>query len=73
MPLIPVMETPALLPSEAVTYLSDRGLTISDETLRRWADKGQLRHLRLPSGQIRFRPEDLDELLTPVEPTEAAS
>lgn len=64
------MDTPALLPSEAVAYLADRGLVVADETLRRWADKGQLRHLRLPSGQIRFRPEDLDELLIPVGPNE---
>lgn len=67
--------TPVLLPGEAAAYLTERGLSVSDETLRRWADKGKLRHLRLPSGQLRFRTADLDELLVPVdpEPNRAAS
>jgi excisionase family DNA binding protein len=51
-------------------------LGVSDETLRRWVEDKRVRHIRLPSGQLRFRRSDLDELLTPVEPTaptEAAS
>lgn len=48
-------------------------LGVSDETLRRWVEDKRVRHIRLPSGQLRFRRTDLDELLTPVEPTEAAS
>lgn len=46
---------------------------VSDETLRRWADERKVRHIRLPSGQLRFRREDLDALLAPVEPTEASA
>lgn len=43
-------------------------LHVSDETLRQWADKRLIRHIRLPSGQVRFRRVDLLEVLTPVEP-----
>lgn len=57
-----------LLTSAAAEYMG-----ISDETLRRWADDKKIRHVRLPSGQLRFRRSDLDEALTPVEPTEVAS
>lgn len=48
-------------------------LGISDETLRRWADEKIIRHVKLPSGQLRFRRADLEEVLTPVEPESAAS
>jgi excisionase family DNA binding protein len=46
---------------------------VSDETVRRWADERKIRHVRLPSGHLRFRRSDLDAVLEPVEPTEAAS
>lgn len=42
-------------------------LGVTDETVRRWADAGKLRHVRLPSGQRRYRQEDLDLLLTVIE------
>lgn len=42
---------------------------VTDETIRRWADAGKLRHVRLPSGQLRFAEADLDAALTPIEPT----
>ena len=48
-------------------------LGVSDETVRRWADERKIRHVRLPSGHLRFRRSDLDAVLSPVEPTEAAS
>jgi excisionase family DNA binding protein len=48
-------------------------LGVSDETVRRWADERKIRHVRLPSGHLRFRRSDLDAVLEPVEPTEAAS
>lgn len=41
-------------------------LGVSDETMRRWAAAGKLRHVKLPSGAIRFRREDL--ILELVEP-----
>jgi excisionase family DNA binding protein len=46
-------------------------LGVSEQTLRNWADDRKIRHVRLPSGQLRFRREDLDEALTPVEPATA--
>lgn len=45
---------------------------VSDETLRRWVEQGRVRHLRLPSGRLRFRREDVEALLVPVEPEDAA-
>lgn len=48
-------------------------LGVSDETLRRWADERKIRHVRLPSGQLRFRRSDLDAALTPVEPGGSAA
>lgn len=50
-----------------------RTLGVTDETVRRWADDGKLSHVKLPSGHRRFRQTDVDQLLTPIEPTEAAS
>lgn len=46
-------------------------LGVSDETVRRWADGRRLRHVRLPSGQLRFRRSDIDAALAPVEPDAA--
>lgn len=50
-------------------------LGVSDETVRRWADERKIRHVRLPSGHLRFRRPDLDAVLAPVEPdaTEATA
>jgi excisionase family DNA binding protein len=45
-----------------------RLLGVSDETLRRWAADGRIRHIRMPSGQLRFRPADIAAILEPVEP-----
>lgn len=47
-------------------------LGVTDETVRRWAEEKKIRHIRLPSGQLRFRPDDLAEVVTPVEPESAA-
>lgn len=44
-------------------------LAVSGQTLRRWADERKVRHVRLPSGQLRFRRRDVEALLAPVEPT----
>jgi excisionase family DNA binding protein len=54
---------PLFTPAEAADYLG-----VSGETLRRWADERKIRHVRLPSGQRRYRRIDLDEVLTPREP-----
>jgi excisionase family DNA binding protein len=48
-------------------------LEVSGETVRRWVASGRIRHIRLPSGQVRFERADIDAIRQPVEPTEAAS
>jgi excisionase family DNA binding protein len=63
-----VTDTDLLTTSGAAAVLG-----VSDETVRRWADERKIRHVRLPSGHLRFRRSDLDAVLEPVEPTEAAS
>jgi excisionase family DNA binding protein len=53
-----------------------RTLGVSENTVRRWAERGLLRAVRLPgSGVRRFRPEEVEALrrqmfgeLAPVEP-----
>lgn len=37
-----------------------RILGVSENTIRRWEDRGLLRAVRLPSGVRRFRPEDVE-------------
>jgi excisionase family DNA binding protein len=41
-----------------------RRIGLSADTIRRYADSGQLPVLITPSGQRRFRPEDVDALLS---------
>lgn len=48
-------------------------LNVTDETIRRWAEKGKIRHVKLPSGHRRYYRSDIAAILTPVEPVEAAS
>lgn len=48
---------PLLTPPEAAARLA-----IHPETLRRWAREGRVAVVRLPSGQMRFRPEDIAAL-----------
>lgn len=43
-------------------------LQVSDETVRRWAATGLIRHIRLPSGHLRFELEDIESIRQPVEP-----
>jgi excisionase family DNA binding protein len=40
---------------------------VSRDTIRRWAKSGRLRHILLPSGQMRFYEADIEALLRPVE------
>ncbi|RPJ59797.1 MAG: helix-turn-helix domain-containing protein [Acidobacteria bacterium] len=40
---------------------------VTGETVRRWAREGLIQAITLPSGQIRFRPEDIDALMAPTE------
>jgi excisionase family DNA binding protein len=43
-------------------------LDVSGETIRRWADAGLIVHIRLPSGHLRFRRADIDDILEPFTP-----
>lgn len=47
-------------------------LGVTPETVRRWADAKKIRHVRLPSGQIKFHRGDLLEIVVPVEPEQQA-
>lgn len=38
----------------------------SGRTFLRWARDGQLAHIKLPNGQIRFRREDIEAMMIPV-------
>lgn len=49
-----------LTTSEAAEILS-----VSEETIRTYADDGRLACFRLPSGHRRFRREDVEALLDP--------
>ena len=46
---------------------------VHPSTVRRWVKAGHLAATRLPGGQLRFRPEDVDAIGTAAQPTEAAS
>lgn len=37
-----------------------QALGVSENTIRRWEDRGLIPAVRLPSGVRRFRPEDID-------------
>lgn len=65
-------QVPALLKAQDV---ADR-LNTSAETVRRWVRENRLTAITLPSGALRFRPEDVDALLTGApasNPVQAAS
>jgi excisionase family DNA binding protein len=51
--------TPLLTLTEAAAYLK-----LSPRTLRRYVKDGKATARRLPGGDLRFRVEDLDALLT---------
>lgn len=48
-------------------------LRVSVATVNRYAREGDLPAIALPGGQRRYRVEDVDALLSPAGPTEAAS
>lgn len=62
----PVPDTEHLSTTEAAVILG-----VDPQTVRRWADDKKIRHVRLPSGQLRFTRADIDAVLVPVEPAEA--
>lgn len=52
-------EAPELLTTAEVAEM----LRVSQSTVQRWVQLGQLDAIRLPSGGIRIRREDVDKLL----------
>lgn len=46
---------------------------VSVTTLRRWANDGRVAYVKLPSGQLRFRVEDLDAMVAVTQPSAEAS
>lgn len=61
------MALPLLSVPDAVAVFASHGVVVTDETVRRWAKDRKLRHVRLPSGRIRFRREDIEAFLTPTD------
>ncbi len=56
------------MPDELLsTSEAARLLGVSAETVRRWAERKRIKHIVLPSGQRRFRRQDIDAALAPVE------
>ena len=61
-------ETPYVTVSEAVERLKSEGVTVTRQTIRRWAKGGKVRSRRLTTGrQILVSVEDLVALIEPVE------
>jgi len=57
--------TTYLTPAEAATWLCSAGVSVSEDTVRRWAKGGRLPAVRLPFGRMRIRQEDLEALIAP--------
>lgn len=55
-------------PATLTTTEAAEILGVTAETVRTWAKKRRIRHVELPSGQLRFTRSDVDAVLTPVEP-----
>ena len=61
-------ETPYLSVSDAVQRLEGWGVTVTSQTVRRWAKSGKIRSKRLATGrQILVSADDLAGLLEPIE------
>lgn len=60
-------------PEYLTTKAAAKVIGVSAETLRRWAEQKKIRHVELPSGQLRFLRADLEAVLTPVEPMDGAA
>lgn len=56
-----------LTPREAADRLAARGVSVHPETLKRWAKRGQVPAVKLPSGRLLFAPDDIDALASPSE------
>jgi excisionase family DNA binding protein len=54
-----MQDAPALLVQQEVADL----LRVEPRTVRRWAREGKIPAVKLPSGEYRFRREDVDDLI----------
>jgi excisionase family DNA binding protein len=54
------------MPSETYLRIGDaaRMLSVSVDTMRRWADEGVITAYQSPGGQVKFRQRDVQDLLT---------
>jgi predicted site-specific integrase-resolvase len=50
-------------PADLARILTERGLAVSDGAVREWIRRGQLKAVRLPSGQTRTNLSVADELI----------
>jgi len=62
---------PLLTVREAAALLAEAGMSVTEETIRRWVRTGRLAVVRSPGGILHFRPSDVEALLEPS--TEAAA
>lgn len=61
-----------LTPRQAAERLTEAGLAISEDTVRRWARKGQIERVQLPGGEYRIH-RDVIDALVPTPATEPAA
>lgn len=56
--------TQLLTSGEVVEHLAKRGVSVTEQTVRRWAKSGKVPSRRLATGgQFLFTPEDIDALI----------
>lgn len=68
-PTVASMSNPTtyLTVSEVVDRLAERGVKVTDQTVRRWIKRGKVQSKRLGvSGRFLVEPESLDRLFTEV-------
>lgn len=52
-----------LTPNQAAQRLTDSGMDIAGDTIRRWCRKGLISATRLPGGEYRIHVSTIDALL----------
>lgn len=50
-----------------------QALRVTPKTVWSWYRNGRLPGIELPGGELRFRRSDVEAILSPADPTEAAS
>jgi predicted site-specific integrase-resolvase len=62
---------PLLTAAEAAERLTAAGLPVGEDTVRRWGRSGRVTCVKLPFGRLRFRVEDIDALIVPIQASAA--